>query len=245
MNIMDQLERELDAPTEKEVAKKLHCESQSCILKKAEEQNILSKEVVERVLETNFKAEGPRNTTRLMSNFNSDDVLERWEREFSEFYPHKVNTIDFAVYGGSLQELNTANLLREGKTKTACVVNTDVHTGRGIHWFAVFTDCSSGDKWTIEHFNSSGNPPRPQIVEWAAKTNKELKKYQEGAGLDIPIEFINANKFRHQKSQTECGPYSLYYIRARLDGIPPDYFSKNLVTDSAMIEFRKHVFREY
>ena len=49
----------------------------------------------------------------------------------------------------------------------------------------------------------------------------------------------------HQRSQTECGPYSLYYIRRRLEGAPVETFTdpKVRISDEAMEEFRRYLFR--
>jgi hypothetical protein len=49
---------------------------------------------------------------------------------------------------------------------------------------------------------------------------------------------------RHQDSQTECGLYILFYIRARLEGRPCAEFARSRIPDAAMAEFRSHVFRE-
>jgi len=47
---------------------------------------------------------------------------------------------------------------------------------------------------------------------------------------------------RHQRGDTECGVYSLYYIRQRLEGTPARWFATDTVPDDAMIKFRKHLF---
>lgn len=49
----------------------------------------------------------------------------------------------------------------------------------------------------------------------------------------------------HQRSQTECGPYALYYIRSRLEGVPAEDFANPAarVSDETMEAFRQHLFR--
>jgi hypothetical protein len=43
---------------------------------------------------------------------------------------------------------------------------------------------------------------------------------------------------------SSCGPYSLYYIISRLEGVSSDAFQKNRIPDHKMWEFRKILFRK-
>jgi len=56
------------------------------------------------------------------------------------------------------------------------------------------------------------------------------------------IEIIRTTKVKHQKSKSECGVYSLFYVWARLNGVPPEKFTANIVPDELMFEFRQHIF---
>jgi Ulp1 family protease len=46
-----------------------------------------------------------------------------------------------------------------------------------------------------------------------------------------------------QTSRTECGVWSIMYIKSRLEGHPPNWFYKNKTTDKDIENFRKYLFR--
>jgi hypothetical protein len=208
-----------------------------------------------------FKTEGPRGSTRLLSNFNIDGVLREWAAATPGFYNYDFNMMDFEITGGSLARTDVAGILEGravqdlgrlgGKTRRpcrafACVLNTDISTGHGKHWVAVFGDCRGSGEWTVEYFNSAGNPPPPPVTRWleaAAARLTDLRARNPrvyGAGAVTPTTITSV---RHQDSQTECGCYVLYYIRRRLEGAPLSEFRHTRIPDEAMVEFRKHLFR--
>lgn len=213
------------------------------------------------ILDAYFKPAGPRETTELLCNENIDSVLAQWRVEFPAFEPFPFAMIDtterhtthpLTAAASPCARANRAcfpRLLAEGARAFACVLNTD-HIGRGgLHWFAVFVDArGTGDApWTIEYFNSSGRPPHTNVVRWMARARSLLAQAREsntaayGAG---PVESVRVSRIQHQRSQTECGLYALYYIRCRLDGVEYARFARGAVSDSLMYEFRRHVFRE-
>jgi hypothetical protein len=124
---------------------------------------------------------------------------------------------------------------------TGCVINSDVYDGSGKHWMALFADArdsSDPPRWTIEFFNSAAVRPESEWLEWMAKTKREMLAINPRAR----IELINVCKVWHQHSTSECGPYSLFYIWARLNGVAPEYFLEHAVPDQVMFEFRQHLF---
>lgn len=149
--------------------------------------------------------------------------------------------------------------LAAGAQTFACVLNTDYLGRGGLHWFAVFVDTRPGRSnpttgggsdnaatWTVEYFNSSGRPAHPNVTRWMARARLALAEAraqdaaQYGTGA---VESVRVSQIQHQRSQTECGLYALYYIRCRLDGTPYSRFARGAVSDSLMREFRQHVFR--
>jgi hypothetical protein len=218
--------------------------------------NVLDVEIARR-----FKTKGPRDSTQLLSNFNIDGVLQEWAAAHKDFYNFSFNMMDFERSGGSLARTDAASIL-EGRapqnlgnmggtvrrpcTTFACVLNTDVSTGRGKHWVAVFGDCRGGGDWTVEYFNSAGNPPPAPVTRWLEETASRLSTHRSshprryGSGAVDPVTLSDV---RHQNSQTECGLYALFYIRRRLEGAPLSEFRETRIPDVSMTAFRKHVFR--
>jgi hypothetical protein len=263
------------------------CGDLTCALKNAAEKNNVIQDKLP-IIFAKLKPRGPLNNTDLLSNFDIDAVLSRWAAEFRGFYNCEYSMIDFYKVNNKfatlslprimagLESLNVGPHSQNVKRPSdcfACVLNTDVSSGPGKHWVAVFVDCrpSLGNPWSVEYFNSTGNAPCKNVIKWMEETRVALESYRklcctsgtasdavhsgipdsiDGSKIDpntadlrkviaLPVSSVS-----HQKSQTECGLYSLYYIRKRLVGTPYTFFQDYKVPDSEMIKFRKYVFRQ-
>lgn len=251
-------------------AKALNCETEACVVThprlvdfirqeggpaKAQEMEIKAKR--------QFKVAGPRDSNALLSNFNTDEVLQRWANEFPKFFNCPFAMMDFdtepylfgkiqlsKLAGGSYPqqifdpEKGEAAPVRRPCNTFGCILNTDHSSGKGKHWVAVFVDLRAGPGddppvWSIEYFNSSGNPPPRVVTRWMEKQAEALRAV---APAGVEVKTCVVTKLTHQRGKTECGLYCLYFIRARQEGVPASQFATERVTDSEMLEFRKHVF---
>jgi uncharacterized Zn-finger protein len=235
--------------------KELNCDSESCVLTHPKVYRYISdKKQMKKELDTQFKPLGPRNSTKLLSNFNIDNTLILWAREYKTFYPCPFSMIDFNIYPNTFSKINLKDVytgnayymdpiygkIQKGFNCFACVLNTDVSSGRGKHWVCIFVDKrSKNEPWTIEYFNSTGNSPCQAVTEWMENQRYNLLKIYKH------VNTVAVTNIVHQYSMTECGLYSLYYIRARLDNVPYSFFMNNTIPDNLMIEFRTHVFRSH
>jgi hypothetical protein len=236
----------------KMVKKDLKCNTEECILKNPffvkEEIRSIVNESLDRI-----KPKGPANSTRLLNNENIDDVLNKLAKQHTCFYHMNFQMIDFAGekdYSGewvikknrkiSPTLLGKIDMIKDVITKGyktfGVVMNTDVRTGGGIHWFSLFCDFRT-IPYTVEYFNSSGNKPVKQIQDWLIKTEENLKS----AGHNAKVVVLSG--LSHQQSGTECGLYSLYYIWNRLNEVPAENFQQKKVPDSMMYAFRKQCFK--
>jgi hypothetical protein len=130
---------------------------------------------------------------------------------------------------------------RKGVRCSTCIINSDTYDGTGKHWMTLFVDArdaSATPHWTVEFFNSAAVRPEAEWLEWMVKTKGELLKVNPRAN----VEMVCICKVWHQHSKSECGPYSIFYTWARLNGVPPKYFMENVVPDQIMFEFRQHLF---
>jgi hypothetical protein len=237
----------------------LHCTSESCVLahpdfrRHARAHGALS--AVDGDLARRFKPPGPRNEARALHNFNIDNTLRLWARsEYPQFYPCEFAMMDFDRTGAPLSVVSIVDCLLgrvrvDGvprvATTFACVVNTDVSSGGGKHWVVVFVDCRARSRavpWTVEYFNSSGNAPPAAIRAWTERTRESLAEYRRST-TGGSVETVVVAQTRHQRSRTECGVYTLYYVRRRLEGAPYTDFAREIVADATMVEFRTHLFR--
>jgi hypothetical protein len=240
VNVVNSLKQELGCPTEKDVIKN------PTFKKNSSELNI--KESLD-----NFKIDGPANSTRLLNNIQIDTVMLLLTKQHLKNHHMTFQMLCFnGIRDGkgwkiikgveaTPTALSTINLvtdvINKGKDTFSVVLNTDTREGAGIHWFCLFCDFRQRP-FTVEYFNSSGNMPLLPVHEWLEKTTADL----QDAGYHDTKMVILAH-FTHQiDSETECGPYSIYYIWSRLNNVSPDTFQTNRVKDSEMIKFRKLLF---
>lgn len=228
------------------------CESERCILSKMGPQlgaTITKKELI------NFKINGPTDN-KLLTNINLDATLLQWREKYPDFYPYNFNMRNYASHSfangqvinrpDTLATINFDDLyngLIGGRKYTCCgcIINTDVYQGDGKHWMALFADARPGAaEWAVEFFNSSGNPPSPEWINWLEKT----RNIMERIGKNKKVSIVKVTAIRHQQSKSECGVYSLFYIWARLHGVDARYFTSNPVPDQLMFEFRQHLFND-
>lgn len=216
--------------------KKYACSDEICILKKADIPNALE------IINENFKPEGPANTFEWLSNIDIDKVLTQIEKKYinKKFLHIPYQMIDFEKTKSILGELDWPAKYNEGYRTFGTVVNTDTSQGRGIHWFAIFGSFQDSDKeFTIEYFNSSGEPPYDEIMLWMKKS-----KHKWQYAFEKPIKDIIVTRIVNQIGDNQCGVYSLYYIISRLNDTKYMYFKHNKIGDKTMDLFRKYLFRE-
>jgi len=232
-----------------ELKKHLNVNSESEAIVHPEFRKYVGENVVDNNLKERFLPAGPYNSDALLDNFNIDENLRQWAQHGPEifstikkgFYHVPFQMIDFAENKTELATLDIVNIANQYDAM-AVVLNTDVSTGRGKHWFCLFCDFrKSGeedDPYTLEFFNSSGNHPEYQVTTWlnTAKSTllKDGKKHAEIV--------ISAPRVL-QQSKTECGMWSLMYIKSRLEGRPTNWFYTVGASDDGLLKLRASFFR--
>jgi Ulp1 family protease len=88
---------------------------------------------------------------------------------------------------------------------------------------------------TIIYFDSNGNKPPKEVKKLIDKIISQGKQL----GFDFNV-FIN--KISHQKSNSECGMYSLYFIIQMLKDTDKDYFLKQRIPDEDVFKLRDKYF---
>lgn len=225
----------------------LGVEKESQVLEHPKVRGHIGSAAVKHALDYYFKAIGPTDSTALLDNFNIDETLRKWslhsEKLFkgNKFYHIPFQMIDFKRMGTELATLDIPALMKQGYKSFGVILNTDVSTGGGKHWFALYGDLDHAgtekDPIVLEYFNSSGNSPMREVSEWLDDTEVELRKL----GIEA-VKHRSATR-RLQQSQTECGVWSLMYLLSRLKGRSPDWFYKTKANDKDMIDVRKYLFR--
>jgi hypothetical protein len=215
------------------------CKSESCILNKSDVKDAVGVENADHALKNYFKPSGPRLSFEWLSNFDIDKVLTQIQKKYEKkhFLHIPFQMRDFNKTGSELSQLDWQTAYNKGFRTFGTVVNTDYSSGNGIHWFALFGDfLDDSQTFTIEYFNSSGDLPLPEINIWMKKLKHLLK-------FDKEVVDVVVTRIENQSDGHSCGPYSLYYIISRLDGVPYTWFKKNSIGDEKMHLFRQYLFR--
>ncbi len=240
-----------------EAKAQLNCNSERCVVTKLARQ--IGPGLAKQQLDTYFKILGPTDS-QLLNNIHIDNVMKQWGLRYSNFFPFNFNMRNYASYsydnGHIVNKPDTLATIAwsdlydgsyDGRKYNCCgcIINTDVYQGEGKHWMALFAD-ARGHNWTVEFFNSSGNAPAPEWVNWLEKTKGMMENIMAGRGSvrksTGQVSILKVTSIRHQRSKSECGMYSLFYIWARLHDVPAEYFTTNPVPDQLMFEFRQHLF---
>ena len=227
------------------------CDNEKCILLNSEVKEELQKEgVSSSEIMDFFKAEGPRETDDWLSDKNIHDVLNQYKKEYPEFDYYPCCLMDFdkvleengAEAAPLLAKKSVVDFIREGKKKIACIPNTGVGRSRGIHWVTLFVDVGSSiNVWSVEYFNSTGQPPTKEFNTWLNRAYNDLKNYARAKGLSVEI-VVKKNSTVMQTENSECGVYSLYYVRSRLEGRTFEEITSEPIKDDSMILFRRYLF---
>ena len=250
--IIEKIKKETRSANLEEIKQKTGCQTEECIYSSPLVISIIGEEAAEHQLLKNFKVKGPWNTTEWLNNEHIDNILYQAAEFLPVFHHVKFQMLDFEETKTELSRLDIILRYKEGYNYIGVILNTDKSTGVGEHWFAIFikmmpnhptsnkrvpTD-NNPSSVIIEYFNSSGNNPRKEVTEWMMKQKYLL------ISKGIQAKIVHVCKYQIQKSQTECGCFSLFYIYSRLNGISADKFNRSHegFSDAAMIKFRKKLF---
>jgi hypothetical protein len=220
----------------------LDCNSENCIYKKKEFVEFAKLYNINKLVDELFKPEGPATNFGLLSNINIDEVLDQFVKKFEhrKFLHIPFQMIDFEKYKTLLATIDIPEKMKTHDT-FGVVLNTDVTTGGGIHWFCLF-----GEKYknkdgrivmSLEYFNSSGKPPMPTVQVWLHTKQHEIRNR-----LKLNVKMHYTNNIFFQNDEHSCGVYALAYIWLRLEGIPPTWFTSENFNDTKMHALRKKLF---
>ena len=176
-----------------------------------------------------FASSGPHNTDEWLDNKTIDQTLDNWEEVFPKFKNMGVHMNNFDSKHKKLATADWPTLVATYDT-IASVINTDNYGEIGQHWVCIVVNSK---KKTIEYFDSAAGQVSDDIIKWMMKLSIKLN-YKE----------LFTNNIQHQEKNTECGVYSLFYVIARVHGVPSGYFDQARIPDQVMLKsVRKYLFR--
>ena len=193
-------------------SKLANCKKEDCWLEEIKDP-LVKQQIDKMIFAPDQPAEWKKNPVEWLSNFDIGYVLRQYEQTFSNFKLIEPTAIDYDTrlpeendrcVSEPLCNLSIKQLMKQGKNKIGIVFNLDNHDEPGSHWVSLFVDI---DNSLIFYYDSACNPV-PKEIERLVATITE-----QGAKLSKPIAFrYKKNDKKHQRSNTECGMYSLFFI---------------------------------
>jgi hypothetical protein len=195
-----------------------NCQTEDCWL------NILPDKEKRYLDEYIFAPDQPHNWTanpnEWLTNIDIFAVLKQYMKTYKNYVIIGPTPIDFNKrpkdHGGKCvwQDLCTFSLesyIKKKINKIGIVFNLDKHNEPGSHWTSMFIDINNR---FIFYFDSAANATPTEIIELK---NEVIK---QGKLLKNPIKFkyYQNSPHEHQKSNTECGMYSLFFNIVMLTG---------------------------
>ena len=221
------------------------CSSEKCWLNQKFIDNNLSKELQAYTFAPSSPASWKNNPYEWLSSTDIDNVMKQYENKYKNFEFIGPSPIDFdkhMLYNECIWEelckFELKNYIKRGKTKIGIVFNTDPHYLSGSHWISLFIDIKN--KY-IFYFDSNGHKIPPEINRLV----KRIINQSNTNPLNLNLKYSDNFKKRHQKEDSECGMYALYFIIMLLtEEKKPEYFNNKSIkiSDNEMNELRKKYF---
>lgn len=193
---------------------KLHnvCKKESCWLR----QNFVKSELGRQLL-TSFVPEKPKSWKKKpyewLSTTDIQKVMKQYEDAYDDFEfigpsPIDYNTnINSSCVWPELCNFNLEEKMLNGIKNIGIIFNLDKHNEPGSHWVAVFI---SLDEKKIYYFDSNKVYKKEipkQIFELVDSLNNDSL-----SNFNFKFDFEYNNKMEHQKQNTECGIYCIYFL---------------------------------
>ena len=215
------------------------CNNEKCWLK----QKFIANNLDYKLKDNTFAPPSPPswrdNPNEWLNSNDIDKVMKQYEYKYPNFIFIGPSPIDFdkrkpytQCVWSELCNFNLKNHIKNGINKIGIIYNTDPHYKDGSHWICMFIDL---EKKFVYYFDSNADRTPKQIDIFADRVIKQANI------LGIKLKYLK-NTVEHQKSNTECGMYTLYTIIQLLENrMTPKDFNKR-ISDKKMEDLRKILF---
>jgi hypothetical protein len=118
------------------------------------------------------------------------------------------------------------------------VINTDDHTGPGMHWVALLLDCRNLAKPVVYYYDSVVDPPTRHLNSFW----KALLRQFKGSARQHLLAHSRCNTRAHQRSTTECGNFAMMCVDAVVRGVSFEDYCARRLDDRGAFEMRSVFF---
>ena len=210
------------------------CDKESCWLR----QKFIKHKLDNKLLHLTFAPQAPqtwqKNPNEWLNSLDITRVMRQFEDKHPSFQfigPSPIDFDDHKMDGECVWEelckFDLAKTLKQNKTKVGIIFNLDPHYKGGSHWVALFLSIPHNKCLFCD---STGDPMPKEIEKWVNRITNQASSL----GLSLQLE---VNTIEHQKKDSECGIYSIYFLDQMLRQNPPQLFTKR-IPDDTMQTFR-------
>ena len=226
---------------------KPQCESDVCWLSEIKDVNS-RKRILKKFYAPKQPKEWRHNPDEWLSNWDILEVISQYEEKYKNFKffgPTPINFDSKDMYNNKkcvwneLCNISMKELINEGKEKLGIIFNLAKQGEAGTHWVSLFVDIN---RRYILYFDSNGEDCPEEIERLIKRIKDQLKDLNKNMKVVY-------NKLEHQKSNTECGMYSLYFIitmvteeinkkKIKTTDKLLSHFTKNRIPDQLVFKYR-------
>lgn len=220
------------------------CSSEICVVR-----NLIKDVGLKNRLLENYKPKMPdewkKNPREWLSSDEISESMKQYEDAYSDFVflgPSPID-YDFIEDDGTcvwpeICNFNLSKTIRKNKRKVGFIFNLDKHNQSGSHWVSIYLDIVNKK---IYYFDSAGSKIPKQLMKLVENITAQGKRQSS----NFIIEFDEIHPHEHQKKNTECGMYSLFFLINMLTEKKKwDFFKKGLITDDEMQTYREKYFNK-
>lgn len=215
-----------------------NCNKEDCWLEEIKDSKIKN-DIDKYIFAPDYPKEWDKNPNEWLSNYDILHVLKQYQKKYPNFiflgpssinFDEKVAEYNYECVEKDLCTFSLENTIQSKKNKIGIIFNLSEHDEDGSHWVSLFIDVPNK---IIFYFDSNGDsiPKEIEILK-----DRIIK---QGKTLKPPIHFNyydNYNK-EHQKGNTECGMYSLFFIITMLTSSTE--FKKKMSIKDKLLLFKK------
>lgn len=222
------------------------CYNEQCWLKQEFSKNKIDSGTQSYIFAPRAPDSWNKNINEWLSNIDIMNVMSNYEKIHKNFRfigpsPIDYDTIksDNTCVWDELCNFNLSNYTKKNINKIGIVFNTDPHYKSGEHWISMFINLKPKKEKPYLFFFDSAGDKMPSELDKLKKNIIEMANQKK-----IELNFIENHPLQHQKTNTECGMYCLYFILKLLYGKHTNYFlnKEKIITDYKVQEYRNKYF---
>lgn len=219
------------------------CESESCWLKQEAINSGLDREILNYTFAPQKPLSWKKNPNTWLDSNDIKKVMRQYENAHDYFKFIGPSPIDYdsddkydsdsVCVWPELCKFSIIEHLKKNVKMIGFIFNLDKHTQGGSHWCAMFLDLRRNH---LYYFDSYGKPIHSNMNKFGNTI------IEQGKSCDCEIDFIKLKKV-HQKKDSECGVYCLYFITSLLTNKHDyEHFENNRISDDDIFKYRSVFF---